>query len=77
MGAKVKQFTFHLALSQEEIMLIYRGHARRLVVRSEQGLTLELAVEKIRPFVAYNGVYGYFCLKTQDDYRFISLERIN
>jgi hypothetical protein len=73
----VKQYTFRLALSSEEIMLMYQGHARRLVVRTEQGLTLELGLEKIRAFVAINGVYGYFLLKTQDDHRFLSLERIN
>jgi hypothetical protein len=73
----VKQFTFRLSLNSDEIMLMYQGHARRLVVRSEQGLTLELGIEKIRPFVAISGVHGYFRLKTQDDYRFISLERIN
>ncbi|MGX5834836.1 DUF2835 family protein [Aeromonas piscicola] len=73
----MKQFTFRLSLNSDEIMLMYQGHARRLVVRTEQGLTIELALEKIRPFVAISGVYGYFRLKTQDDYRFISLERIN
>ncbi|MNF05620.1 hypothetical protein D3C80_2053960 [compost metagenome] len=56
---------------------MYQGHARRLVVRTEQGLTIELGLEKIRSFVATTGVYGYFRLKTQDDHRFISLERIN
>ena len=73
----MKQYTFRLALSSEEIMLMYQGHARRLVVRTEQGLTIELGLEKIRIFVATSGVYGYFRLKTQDDHRFISLERIN
>ncbi|MGL4716164.1 MAG: DUF2835 domain-containing protein [Aeromonas sp.] len=73
----MKQFTFRLSLSSDEIMLMYQGHARRLIVRSEQGLTLELGIEKIRPFVAINGVHGYFRLKTQDDHRFVSLERIN
>ncbi|MFC5708422.1 DUF2835 family protein [Aeromonas eucrenophila] len=73
----MRQYTFRLALSHEEIMLMYRGHARRLVVRTEQGLTLELGLDKIRPFVALSGVYGYFSLQTQDDHRFISLKRIN
>lgn len=73
----MKQFTFRLSLSSDEVMLMYQGHVRRLVVRSEQGLTLELGLEKVRPFVAHNGVHGYFRLKTEDDYRFISLERIN
>lgn len=73
----MRQYTFRLALSSEEIMLMYQGHARRLVVRTEQGLTIELGLEKIRTFVTISGVYGYFRLKTQDDHRFISLERIN
>ena len=73
----MKQFTFRLSLSHDEIMLMYQGHVRRLVVGTEQGLTIEIGLEKIRPFVAHSGVYGYFRLKTQDDYRFISLERID
>ena len=73
----MRQYTFRLALGREEIMLMYQGHVRRLVVRTEQGLTLELGLEKIRGFVSQDGVYGYFRLKTQDDHRFISLERIN
>ena len=73
----MKQFTFRLNLSRDEILLMYQGHARRLVVRSEQGLTLELGLDKIRPFVGQEGVRGRFWLKTQDDHRFIGLERIN
>ncbi len=73
----LKQFTFRLSLSSDDILLMYQGHARRLVVRTEQGLTIELALEKIRPFVTISGVCGYFRLKTQDDYRFVSLERIS
>lgn len=73
----MRQYTFRLTLSSEEILLMYQGHARRLVVRTEQGLTIELGLEKIRSFVTTTGVYGYFRLKTQDDHRFISLERIN
>ncbi|WP_421292399.1 DUF2835 family protein [Aeromonas taiwanensis] len=73
----MRQYTFRLAFGRDEIMLMYQGHVRRLVVRTEQGLTLELGLEKIRGFVSQDGVYGYFRLTTQDDHRFISLERIN
>ncbi len=45
----MKQFTFRLSLNSDEVMLMYQGHARRLVVRSEQGLTLELGIEKYAP----------------------------
>lgn len=73
----MKLFTFGLSLSRDEILLMYQGHARRLVVRSDQGLTLELGLDKIRPFVGQSGVHGRFLLKTGDDHRFIGLERIN
>ncbi|MGY3857942.1 DUF2835 family protein [Aeromonas sp. NJAU223] len=73
----MRHYIFHLALSRDEIMLMYQGHANRLVVRTEQGLTLELGLEKIRPFVATNGVHGRFRLSTEDDHRFVRLERVN
>jgi len=72
----MRQYTFRLALGRDEIMLMYQGHVRRLVVRTDQGLTLELALEKIRPFVTVNGVQGHFRLITQEDHRFVRLERV-
>lgn len=73
----MKQYTFRLALGRDEIMLMYQGQARRLVVRTEQGLTIELSLEKIRSFVSVNGVHGHFRLFTQDDHRFVRLERLS
>ena len=47
----MRQYTFRLSLGRDEIMLMYQGQVNRLVVRTEQGLTLELGLEKIRRFV--------------------------
>ena len=41
----MRQYTFRLALGRDEIVLMYQGQARRLVVRTEQGLTIELSRE--------------------------------
>ncbi|ALP40037.1 DUF2835 domain-containing protein [Aeromonas schubertii] len=73
----MKQYTFRLSLPADEILRLYRGEVRKLVVRSEQGLVLELSADKLRPFVNQSGVYGRFLLKTQDDHRFLSLERLS
>ncbi|MCE9955786.1 DUF2835 family protein [Aeromonas rivipollensis] len=73
----MRQYTFRLALGRDEIMLMYQGQARRLVVRTEQGLTIELGLEKIRSFVSVNRVHGHFRLVTQEDHRFVRLERIS
>lgn len=72
----MKQFTFRLSLNSDEVMLMYEGPPNGWWC-SEQGLTLELGMKNTPLCVAINGVHGYFQLKTQDDYRFISLERIN
>ncbi|MDO2949816.1 DUF2835 family protein [Aeromonas simiae] len=72
----MKQYTFRLTLPADEVLRIYQGQARKLIVRSDQGPVLELAAERLRPFVTPEGIYGRFLLKTQDDHRFLALSRI-
>ncbi|MGL5949652.1 MAG: DUF2835 family protein [Aeromonas sp.] len=72
----VRHYTFALSLSAEKILLMYQGHARRLVVRTDQGVSLEIGLEKIRPFVTRTGVQGHFRLLCDAQNRFVSLERL-
>ena len=41
----MRQYTFGSPFGRDEIMLMYQGQVNRLVVRTEQGLTLELGLE--------------------------------
>lgn len=74
--ADVPNYTFRLNLSQDELMRVYQGSAARVSVVTEQGLRVELSAQHLRRFVSYSGVQGRFRLKTDDNHRFIDLERI-
>lgn len=69
-------YTFRLGLSSEQLLALYRGEAQRLSVVSEQGLRIELPVHHLRRFVGHGGIHGRFRLTTDENHRFIDLERL-
>ncbi len=69
-------YTFRLGLSTEQLLALYRGEAQRLSVVSEQGLRIELPVHHLRRFVGHGGIHGRFRLTTDENHRFIDLERL-
>jgi len=69
-------YTFRLSLNSEQLLALYRGDAKRLLVLSEQGLRVELSAQYLRRFIGHSGVYGRFRLRTDENHRFIDLERI-
>ncbi len=70
------RYTFRLALSSEQLLRLYSGEAKRLSVMSEQGLRLELPIHHLRRFVGHGGIHGRFRLSTDENHRFIDLERL-
>ena len=68
--------TFRLSLNSEQLLAVYRGEAQRLSVMSEQGLRIELSVQHLRRFIGHSGIYGRFRLKTDENHRFVDLERL-
>ncbi len=69
-------YTFRLGLSTEQLLALYRGEAQRLSVVSEQGLRIELPVHHLPRFVGHGGIHGRFRLTTDENHRFIDLERL-
>ena len=69
-------YTFRLGLSTEQLLALYRGEAQRLSVVSEQGLRIELPVHHLRRFVGHGGIHGRFRQTTDENHRFIDLERL-
>jgi Protein of unknown function (DUF2835). len=71
-----RYYTFRLAIDAEALLGIYRGELARLSVLSEQGVRVELAISHLRPFIQHHGIYGRFRLKTDENHRFLDLERL-
>lgn len=69
-------YTFRLAIEAEALLGVYRGELARLSVLTEQGVRVELAISHLRPFIQRNSVHGRFRLKTDENHRFLDLERL-
>ncbi len=70
------RYTFRVALTSEQLLALYRGEAQRFSVMSEQGLRIELPIHHLRRFVSHGGIHGRFRLTTDENHRFIDLERL-
>ncbi len=72
----LKKFHFALRIPREELMRVYTGSAQHLVVRCEEGVTLQLDASHLRSFTTLSGIYGRFELVVNAENRFVSLKQI-
>lgn len=75
--AAQKQYYFSLSISQQEFFKYYQGTADGVNVVSECGRRLRFPAHRLRPFLTYQGIHGRFCLRVDNDNRFISLQQIS
>lgn len=72
----MKQYTFQIMIPYDEIMLYYQGQANAVYIQTEQGVSIEVDALHFREYVHANGIQGRFRLTTDDNNRFVSMERI-
>lgn len=66
-----------IALSAERLLAVYRGDAKRVLVRSRDGRWVSLPAHHLRPFVVHQGVYGAFELEFSATGELIQLRRLH
>ena len=66
---------FRLAIDAEELLRLYRGEAEDVVVTAADGRVIRFPARHLRAHVTQDGVYGWFCLRFDANYRLIALER--
>lgn len=71
----MRQFEFELALSAEKIHAIYQGQARYILVKSDEGLKLQLPAANFRGFVTEEGIHGRFIVSIDANNKIESLRR--
>lgn len=66
---------FSLNLSSDQYLRYYRGAARAVQVRAEDGRMVRFPAAALRPFVTHDGVQGEFELILGEDDRLLELRR--
>lgn len=65
----MKQFEFHLSISEQQYLHYYRGAIRQIMVRSTRGATIQFPAALLTKFVTSSGVHGHFVLTCDDDFK--------
>ena len=69
-------YHFRIDLSYQDYLLYYQGNVRGVVVRADEGLTLQLPAARLRRFVTPAGIHGRFALELDEHNQTRRLERL-
>ncbi len=70
---QVYHFSMHMTV--EQCQAFYAGAIKYVVVTCDDGRTIQLPVERLRPYVTQVGIRGRFRLTLGPNNKFISLEK--
>lgn len=65
-----------LNITAEEFLAWYRGTARTVFAKSDEGRTVQFPASSLQRFVHPEGIRGRFLLTYDDQNHFVSLERV-
>ncbi len=72
-----RTFSFALVFSASELeRRYYREGLNSIVVMTEQGLSVQLPIQRLIPFITTEGIRGYFSLILDQQNRFISIHKV-
>ncbi len=68
------EFTLHF--TPDEVLRYYRGEARNVVARLDDGRSIQFPAGALQKVVTENGVHGRFRLLFDANHKFKGLERV-
>ena len=72
----MKHYYFVLQLTAAQFHQYYRGEVRTVTVRAHTGQWLNFPAEHLRRYLTHSGVSGEFELITDNNHKFIALNKI-
>ncbi|MDR9828675.1 DUF2835 domain-containing protein [Vibrio sp. FNV 38] len=72
----MNQYYFQLNITYQSYLQHYSGIASNILVTTNTGMRLQLPASRFRPFLSQIGVKGQFRLITDQNNKFIRLERL-
>jgi hypothetical protein len=73
----MRQYKFRLILDVEQCLAFYQGLYSDVVVKAENGQTVQLPLRHFRPYIQHSGVNARFVLTLTEQGKFSRLEKIN
>ncbi|ORU94439.1 MAG: topoisomerase II [Cycloclasticus sp. symbiont of Bathymodiolus heckerae] len=73
---EVQRLIFKLAISAEQYLSVYKGHAKAISTLSIDGRRIEFSAEKVKPFLTRDGIYGVFEMQINEKHQFLSIKKL-
>jgi len=69
-------YRFSMNVDRETLLAVYEGTIRRIRVKTDEGLVLDIDAQHLKAFTTPDGIYGRFELKTSKENKFIGISKI-
>lgn len=71
-----RQFVFSIAISREEYLKYYSGHAAAIRTKSYEGLIIEFPARALTPWITHSGIQGTFSISFDENNKLTEIKRI-
>lgn len=73
----MRSLRFRLDISPQEALKYYRGQAKSVIAKAENGQTISFPAQHVRPFVEQNGIHGVFIIEFDAANKFMGIKRLS
>ncbi len=77
MRKQIYELDFELNISRENALRYYQGRVKSVIVRANNGQRIQFPVQYIRPYINHMGIRGRFCIRFDDQHKFLDLRQID
>ena len=68
---------FSISMSPDTYLQYYRGSAKNILVKAEDGRRIQFPANALQPFITADGIHGRFRLFFDKNHKFLKLELIS
>lgn len=73
----MRRLRFSLTMSAAAYLNYYQGNARAVMVKTLDGLHLQIPAGALQRFVTYDGVHGLFEIEFDDKNKLVAIQRVS
>lgn len=73
----MRRYYFNISLCSEQCRQYYSGDIRYVIVTDDKGERIQLKFKHFLPFISSYGIRGRFRLTLDENFAFVTLEKIN
>lgn len=68
---------FSISMSPDTYLHYYRGSAKNVIVKAEDGRRIQFPANALQPFIKADGIHGRFRLLFDNNHKFLKLEAVS